>query len=337
MGYWLLGLISAGINFYWARSHRANKFGWAVFGFFLPLTANAVMWFVVVRKSRKKSDPVITVSQSNDGSIPPPPPPAVRRERTAKASVNSLLMVEARGWFNADVVGESNYFNNIKKIVGGRDGEHTKIATLIREPNNKFDKNAVRIDIDGLTVGYIPRDEAVGYHRLLEFAAGKGRSLGANARLWWNEDYGSVSLDLTEPDFAVFVNADSLPSEAVIWPSGNKYQVTKETDYLPSIQKINELCYGTSGCAIYLEAQCEMTEKNKQVISLSYLGEKVGELSAQMSKKFWPGFSVVSQSQKALYVRANVVQSALSAEIVIFAKSPEEITPAELKYLNSSN
>ena len=31
---------------------------------------------------------------------------------------------------------------------------------LVPEPKNPHDKNAVRVDVDGLPIGYIPRDKA---------------------------------------------------------------------------------------------------------------------------------------------------------------------------------
>jgi hypothetical protein len=70
--------------------------------------------------------------------------------------------------YDTEVVGESNYQRNLKRICGGktRDGvEAFKTATLILEPENPHDENAVRIDIDGMTVGYLSRQEAIRWHR----------------------------------------------------------------------------------------------------------------------------------------------------------------------------
>lgn len=39
-------------------------------------------------------------------------------------------------------------------------------ATLVREPGNKQDPNAVRVDIAGATVGYVPKEFASAFHRL---------------------------------------------------------------------------------------------------------------------------------------------------------------------------
>jgi len=62
------------------------------------------------------------------------------------------------GTYSLDVVGESNYQDALDEIVGERTDESAEFYTkaeLYLESNNKYDKNAVRVDIDGLTVGYL--------------------------------------------------------------------------------------------------------------------------------------------------------------------------------------
>lgn len=56
------------------------------------------------------------------------------------------------------VVGESNYQDAIKRVTGGPGWEGP--GFLVAEPKNKYDKNAVRVDIGGKTVGYLARELA---------------------------------------------------------------------------------------------------------------------------------------------------------------------------------
>lgn len=73
--------------------------------------------------------------------------------------------------FSVDVVGESHYQGNLEVICGGRteDGADKNVeATLILEDENPFDPNAVRVDIEGKTVGYLSRETARNYRRWLE-------------------------------------------------------------------------------------------------------------------------------------------------------------------------
>lgn len=70
-----------------------------------------------------------------------------------------------------EVVGESNYQNNIKKLITKHDNTGINqecIAILIPENDNKYDKNAVRIDVDELTVGYLSRNDAIIFRELLK-------------------------------------------------------------------------------------------------------------------------------------------------------------------------
>lgn len=78
-------------------------------------------------------------------------------------------------YFPLEVVGESNYQSNIEILVDNKLKENalkfrdeTMIASLILEDDNKYDPgNAVRVDIDGLCVGYLSKDDASNYREEL--------------------------------------------------------------------------------------------------------------------------------------------------------------------------
>lgn len=63
-----------------------------------------------------------------------------------------------------NIVGEQSYQNNLKKIAGPKE-EKSKFfecyAKVSSEPFNQYDKNAVKVEIDGLIVGYLSKGEAV--------------------------------------------------------------------------------------------------------------------------------------------------------------------------------
>ena len=62
-----------------------------------------------------------------------------------------------------NIVGEQSYQNNLKKIAGPKEEESKFFecyAKVSSEPFNQYDKNAVKVEINGLLVGYLSRGEA---------------------------------------------------------------------------------------------------------------------------------------------------------------------------------
>lgn len=71
--------------------------------------------------------------------------------------------IKGNGSYHFEVVGESHYQPALRRVAGPRseDGVRAEcIAMLCREPNNPHDPNAVRVEVNGATVGYVPRDMA---------------------------------------------------------------------------------------------------------------------------------------------------------------------------------
>ena len=88
--------------------------------------------------------------------------------------------LEGPGDYFIQVVGESSYQDALERICHGRteDGADEFVAAvLILEDSNPNDHNAVRVDIAGVTVGYLTRDFAVQYRRRL-LEAGYPRLIG---------------------------------------------------------------------------------------------------------------------------------------------------------------
>ena len=65
--------------------------------------------------------------------------------------------------YTYDIVGEQSYQKNLAKIAGKKEEEskfHECYAVVSSEPFNKFDKNAVKVEINGLLVGYVNKVDA---------------------------------------------------------------------------------------------------------------------------------------------------------------------------------
>lgn len=78
--------------------------------------------------------------------------------------------LEGHGTYQIPVVGESRYQHALEEICGGRDessAEKYCRAALVLENSNPYDNEAVRVDIEKQTVGYLTRPGAREYRRRL--------------------------------------------------------------------------------------------------------------------------------------------------------------------------
>ena len=107
---------------------------------------------------------------------------AYQRESLHKVDYDGQL--PGPGKYGVDIVGESKYQDNLEKLAGGRDEESVEIevvAVLILEDNNPYDSNAVRVDIEGITVGYFSRSDAVDYRRKIAEPGAQDKTLACKA------------------------------------------------------------------------------------------------------------------------------------------------------------
>ena len=87
-----------------------------------------------------------------------------RKERSIqnKATRSKVFFAWGR-LYDFDVVGESNYQNNLSTLCGSKNEKSKfmeEVACLQREPNNRHDPNAVVVRIKGMVVAYLSRSDA---------------------------------------------------------------------------------------------------------------------------------------------------------------------------------
>jgi hypothetical protein len=58
---------------------------------------------------------------------------------------------------------------------------HECIAVFVPEPTNRYDPNAVQVQIDGTTVGYLSRGDALDYGPAVQAFWQQGKLIAANA------------------------------------------------------------------------------------------------------------------------------------------------------------
>lgn len=79
-----------------------------------------------------------------------------------EGTLNAAL---CEGYDDLEVVGELHHQDNLWRVVGGRPEPEVRVrmdvyGMLLAEAANPYDANAVSVWINGLMVGYLPREEA---------------------------------------------------------------------------------------------------------------------------------------------------------------------------------
>jgi hypothetical protein len=115
-------------------------------------------------------------------------------------SLNGLMCSKhsemEEGLIEYSIVGESKYQEEISEICGGylKSKEiRTENATIIPEPDNPFDKNAIVVKIKDKTVGYIAREDTA-YFSVMIRNVNEGVSCPAEIRGGWKRRDGSRAM-----------------------------------------------------------------------------------------------------------------------------------------------
>ena len=126
-----------------------------------------------------------------------------------RTKLGPVRAVELVGGSRVDVVGEGTYQQALSRLVGGKckDGWDEEVrARLVREPGNKYDRNAVKVEVDGALVGYLCRADAKAYQQALRevekanaIAVCEARIVGGWSRPGGDEGFFGIWLDLADP------------------------------------------------------------------------------------------------------------------------------------------
>lgn len=100
--------------------------------------------------------------------------------RGATVAKQEHAMAPAYAWprcdaFEMEVTGESHHQRALKALAGDHGDEAARqevVATLVPDDANPYDINAVRVEIGGQLVGYVPREDAPVYRERLKECAG---------------------------------------------------------------------------------------------------------------------------------------------------------------------
>lgn len=271
--------------------------------------------------------PVTSVAPSSESR----PVPA------ASASKAVAPWAKATVWQAA--VGESSYPQAFERLLRKNNGRREEwgteltgiAATVVAEPNNQYDPNAVAIHVQGELAGYLPRDAAQLYSPPLQDLAERGEHLAVEARVWVappDDDYraGSVTVVLPPPHgVQSFNELPAMPHKVL--PFGGAIQVSGEDQHMDVLRR-----YVSDG-ERYLAVTLHLVEEQKTERSAPYScvevrldGHRVGVLTKAMSEKIADVVQYVTERGKTPVCRAVLKGSPLRAELVLYVAKSHEVT-----------
>jgi hypothetical protein len=255
-----------------------------------------------------------------------------------------------RGWCDQEVVGEASYTKEIRSLFGRSfNPEGTEIelqAQLIPEPENRYDRNAVKVAYADTTIGYLPREDAKRYFPVLSRLVAQGYLPQLKARVWGGErtdvDYdrrgrptqqkrfmGSVRVDLAEPHMLVPANA---PPDAVyaMLPSGNAIQVTGEENHMADLVHLLSADGEAWVYATLHEIVEQLARSSRHLVEVHLDGKPAGKLTPKMSSELLPAVRHLAEIDATACCRAILKGNRVKADLVLYVARANEISQSWL-------
>ena len=234
-----------------------------------------------------------------------------------------------------EVRGEPHYQELLGQLAGRSTDQPRRrelLVDLVREPENQYDRNAVRCFVAGRTIGYIPSTFAPRYSKALavletegQIARCQGVVIGdaAGARRL------NVVLRLNEPEKLTVRNQPVGKSWTVL-PCGNRRVALlsgeRHTDALAVFAKSIELDGGRSFVTLHVVDAGEVIEAR--------LGTApIGRLTPEMSARFRPVVVTAIRNGCQPWTEARIVQprrrTDAGFEVWLYLDAPHSAAPSE--------
>lgn len=240
-----------------------------------------------------------------------------------------------------EVAGESYYGTSYRKIFQGiriddySGAELHLLATLIADPANPYDRNAVAVFLKGLHAGYLAADDAKQYSQSLLDLQSNGRNLEVEARAWCSTANGHTSArtSLKMPPPNGIAPRNPLPSEPnVVLPTGSVIQVVKENEYMEALVPLLEDDAETFLAATLRVIHDIRPRSALETVEISINGNPVGMLSATQAANMLPVVKFFRERSLIPVVRATLRGNALKADVILYVAKSQDI---DQDWLNS--
>lgn len=250
-------------------------------------------------------------------------------------------------WCNQEVAGESFYakawrpFFPRKLPTAGV--ELDERALLIREPANRHDRNAVRIEIRGQHVGHLPAEDAARYRAILDHLVVQGFAARAHARLWAGPeieyqydrrgdmrevDTGKVNcritLALPEPHLMIPLNPPP-PEPHAMLPMGGSVMVKPDGVPMSVFEPVlTDAGEGWVHATLH-EVREQLTRSVREIVEVRINSRRAGQLTPAMSKKFLPVIRTLADQGRLCATPSIVRGNRLNVEVRVFGAQAAEL------------
>lgn len=223
-----------------------------------------------------------------------------------------------------EVVGESRHQDALERVSGGRTwrGPASPLVTaeLRPEPGNPVDPDAVRVDVGGLTVGYLPRGDGTRFRPVLRDLAATGRTATVRARVTGGWDRGpdglgrfGIELDV-HPDLLLSGPADPF------LPGGRTVAVVGEEEHQAAL---SDLLGGEGEVEVVASLEDGASGRGELVVRVG--GEPVGELGPGAAERYRPLVRQVAAAGLPATCRARVARGAREVEVHLALPRVEDL------------
>lgn len=261
----------------------------------------------------------------------------------APASADGLIVTQVwgqRGWQNRDVVGESHHSSAIRALLPTKhdDGGEEVIVpvTIVHNPANQYDKNAIEVRASTGLIGYLPKAEASEFAPVLSALQINGRVAGTTARVYGYMGYdydtdkkgfiGSARVDLAEPHLLFPANLPPDEPHTVL-PEDGAIQVTGEEQHMAALRpflnsKGECWVHATVHSVVEKSARAEKT-----LAEIRIDGLPVGRLTPKMSADLLPAVDYLAERGHVACVHAMVKGNHLKTDVVLHTLRAGELPP----------
>lgn len=242
-----------------------------------------------------------------------------------------------KDWCNQKVTGVSFYRSTLRQILTTvpsttgsdvTDRVYYFPVTIVLEPDNPHDNQALSVRWNDQPIGHIPRADNAAYFPEFARLLASGCDAVTYARLWTsdptaNDPQVSMHVAIEKPGSIVPIN--NPPAEKwVLLPHGTATQVTKESDHFDVLQAYVPRG-GTGLFLVSLHCVPRGVKTQKMGIEVRLDGQRIGELTDTSSAKFLPAVEHFDGLGLTTACKATLKGSALSAEVVLHAERAAEL------------